>query len=83
VNPLAAGAVLVGERIFRNQIEKFSSAKYQVTGTIADPKVTFVRVFPKAMGAPEAEGAIEPAPAAEAAPATSNLEVPTEQDANE
>ena len=61
VNPLAAGAVLVGERIFRNQIEKFSSAKYKVTGTLQDPKVTFVQVFPKAMDEP-AVTAAEPAP---------------------
>ena len=38
VNPLAAGAVLVGERIFRNQIEKFSSAKYKVSGTLQESR---------------------------------------------
>jgi uncharacterized protein (TIGR02099 family) len=80
VNPLAAGAVLVGERIFRNQIEKFSSAKYKVTGTLQDPKVTFVQVFPKALDEPAtsvtaAEPAATPtddsavAPASGAAPA--------------
>ncbi len=78
VNPLAAGAVLVGERIFRNQIEKFSSAKYQVTGTIADPKVTFVQVFPKALAGPDAQPAADAAPAAEPA-----AETPTDKDGDE
>ncbi len=45
INPIAAGAVLVGERLFRNQIDQFSSATYKVTGTLEDPKVEFVRVF--------------------------------------
>jgi uncharacterized protein YhdP len=45
VNPIAAGAVLVGERIFRNQIQQFSSATYKVSGTLDDPKVDFVGVF--------------------------------------
>ncbi len=45
VNPIAAGAVLVGERLFRDQIDQFSSATYKVSGTLTDPKVEFVRVF--------------------------------------
>ena len=49
VNPIAAGAVLVGERLFRNQIDKMSSAKYKVTGTLQNPEVNFQQVFPKAM----------------------------------
>ena len=48
-NPLAAGAVIVGERIFRNQIEQFSSAKYKIEGTLDEPKVSFVRVFTNSM----------------------------------
>jgi uncharacterized protein YhdP len=44
-SPLAAGAVLVGERIFREQIEQFSSARYKVAGTLESPTVTFVGVF--------------------------------------
>jgi len=45
VNPLAAGAVLVGERIFRNQIQQVSSATYRVRGTLDDPDVKFVSIF--------------------------------------
>jgi len=44
-SPLAAGAVLVGERIFREQIQQFSSARYKVAGTLESPTVTFVGVF--------------------------------------
>jgi uncharacterized protein YhdP len=49
VNPLAAGAVLVGERIFHDQIDKFSSAKYKIGGTLQNPEVNFEQVFPNAI----------------------------------
>jgi len=65
VNPIAAGAVLVGERLFRNQIDKFSSAKYKVAGTLQNPEVTFEQVFPKALSVPSQEattGAPTPGP---------------------
>ena len=65
VNPIAAGAILVGERLFRNQIDKFSSAKYKVTGTLQNPEVTFEQVFPKALSVPSQEattGAPTPGP---------------------
>ncbi|NJN51199.1 MAG: hypothetical protein HC809_04875 [Gammaproteobacteria bacterium] len=45
INPIAAGAVLVGERLFRNQIDQLSSATYKISGTLDDPKVEFVKVF--------------------------------------
>ena len=48
-NPLAGVGVLVGERIFRNQLEQFSSAKYSVSGTLDDPKVELVSIFTKEM----------------------------------
>ena len=44
-SPLAAAGVLVGERILREQIEQFSSARYTVAGTLESPTVTFVGVF--------------------------------------
>ena len=49
VNPLAAGAVLVGERLFRNQIDKMSSAKYKIGGTLQNPEVNFEQVFANAV----------------------------------
>ncbi len=45
-NPLMAGAVLVGERIFRSQIEQMSSARYRIDGPLDDPRVSLVQVFP-------------------------------------
>ncbi|MCX7064172.1 MAG: DUF3971 domain-containing protein, partial [Proteobacteria bacterium] len=63
VNPLAAGAVLVGERIFRNQIDKFSSAKYKIGGTLQNPEVDFEQVFPKAMKEPTETAAAQSTPA--------------------
>ena len=59
-NPLVAGAVIVGERLFRNQIEQFSSAKYKIEGTLDEPKVSFVRVFTTAMDDSETEAAAPP-----------------------
>ncbi|HTK98161.1 MAG TPA: AsmA-like C-terminal region-containing protein [Pseudomonadales bacterium] len=79
VNPIAAGAVLVGERLFRNQIDNLSSAKYKVTGTLQNPEVNFEQVFSKVMTEPSetaAESAAPqdappPAPPPAQAPATS------------
>jgi uncharacterized protein (TIGR02099 family) len=68
VNPIAAGAVLVGERLFRSQIDKASSAKYKVGGTLQNPEVNFQEVFPKPMKE-------EPADSVEAPP---QLVLPTQ-----
>lgn len=55
-NPILGGAVFVGERLFRDQIESFSSAKYRISGTLDDPNVTFVQVFSKSIdGSAQAE----------------------------
>ena len=71
VNPIAAGAVLVGERLFRNQIDNLSSAKYKVGGTLQNPEVNFEQVFSKAM-TEQAETASESAtPQASQPPAPS------------
>ncbi len=48
-NPLAGVGVLIGEKIFRNQLELFSSAKYSVSGSIGDPKVELIGIFTKTM----------------------------------
>ncbi|MEM6710273.1 MAG: AsmA-like C-terminal region-containing protein, partial [Pseudomonadota bacterium] len=44
-NPLAGLGVLVGERVLRKPLEQFSSAKYEVTGTLSDPDVRLVGIF--------------------------------------
>jgi uncharacterized protein YhdP len=48
-NPLAGAGVIVGERVLRKPIEAFSSAKYQVSGTIDEPVVNLVNVFDTSM----------------------------------
>ena len=44
-NPIAGLGVIVGERVFRKPIEKFSSGKFRVKGTIADPDVSFIGLW--------------------------------------
>ncbi len=44
-NPLAGAGVLVAERLLRDQLDSFSSARYRVTGTLDEPKITFVKIF--------------------------------------
>ncbi len=44
-NPLAGAGVLLAERLLRDQLDSFSSARYHVTGTLDDPKLTFVNIF--------------------------------------
>ena len=44
-NPIAGLGVIVGERVLRKQIEKFSSGKFHVTGTINDPDVSFIGLW--------------------------------------
>lgn len=44
-NPLAGIGVAVGERVFRKPIERMSSAKFSVTGTLDEPDVVFTELF--------------------------------------
>ncbi len=53
-NPLAGLGVLVGERVLRRPLEQFSSAKYQISGTLDDPELTFVSVWDTRMDQPQA-----------------------------
>lgn len=43
--PLVGAGVYLAQRVFQNQINQFSSAKYQVTGSIDEPEITFVNLF--------------------------------------
>ncbi|MDC0214044.1 DUF3971 domain-containing protein [Gammaproteobacteria bacterium] len=40
-NPIAGLGVIVGERVLRKPIEKFSSGKFQVRGAMANPEISF------------------------------------------
>ena len=48
-NPIAGIGVLVGERVLRKPLEQFSSAKYEISGTLEDPQVKLVGVFDTSM----------------------------------
>jgi len=49
-NPLAGAGVMVAERIFRDQIDKYSSARYRIGGTVDDPEVVFDTIFDNEVG---------------------------------
>lgn len=44
-NPLAGLGVVVGERVLRKPLEQFSSAKFEVKGTLDEPEVNFVSLW--------------------------------------
>lgn len=44
-NPITGAGVLVAERVFRDQIDRFSSARYRLRGNLDQPEVTFVSIF--------------------------------------
>jgi hypothetical protein len=52
-NPLAGLGVLVGERVLRKPLEQFSSAKYQISGTLDDPELKFVNVWDTSVDGPQ------------------------------
>ena len=57
-NPIAGAGVLVAERLFRDQIDRFSSARYLLGGQVDAPELTFDSIF-------EVESAQPAAPAPE------------------
>jgi uncharacterized protein YhdP len=52
-NPLAGLGVLVGERVLRKPLEQFSSAKYEIGGTLDAPELKFVGVWDTTMDRPQ------------------------------
>jgi len=67
-NPLAGAGILVGERVLRKPLEQFSSAKYEISGTLDEPRVTLVSVFDTSMKPGEGEAVAADVPPAEGAP---------------
>ena len=43
--PTIAGAIYVTEKLIGEELEKFTSASYSVTGTIENPKLTIEQAF--------------------------------------
>jgi uncharacterized protein YhdP len=77
--PAAAGAY-VASRIFEDQLGKFSSAIYKVSGKLDDPAVEFVKVFDTEDGQDDKSAAPargEPAPAAAPPAQTPDSTAPT------
>jgi uncharacterized protein YhdP len=68
-NPLAGAGVLLGERMLRKPIEQFSSAKYEIGGTLDEPDVNLVSVFDTSMKAGEgADSEADDSPLADDSP---------------
>jgi len=45
VGPLTGAGVFLAQKLFKNQIDTMSSAKYKITGTIDEPLIEFVSIF--------------------------------------
>ncbi len=58
-NPILGATVVLGERMLRKPIEQFSTAKYEVTGTLDDPAVKFVSIWDRSMKKPLVPAAVE------------------------
>ena len=54
--PLTGAGVFLANRLFQNQINAISSAKYKITGTMDEPIIEFVSIFSDSVReAPEVE----------------------------
>jgi len=79
-NPLAGIGVAIGERILRKPIQRMSSAKFSVAGSIDDPEVKFLTLWGQSIDAvPEAGERLSPDLFEKAANVKDNLDAP-EQD---
>lgn len=43
--PLAGVGVMLAQKVFKNQINQMSSAKYKISGSIEEPDIQFVTIF--------------------------------------
>ena len=59
-NPLVGAGVFLAQKIFEDQINRMTSAKYKVSGTVDLPVVEFISIFNDSIReTPEAEAASE------------------------
>jgi uncharacterized protein (TIGR02099 family) len=61
-NPLAGAGVFVAERLLRDAIDKYSSARYRISGTVDDPEVEFDTIFENELGRGQDDAAADPVP---------------------
>lgn len=54
--PLAGVSVWLAQKVFENQIDQMSSAKYKISGTIDKPEVDFISIFSDSVRESTAEG---------------------------
>ena len=80
VNPLAGAGVWVAERIFRDQIERYSSARYRISGDVEQPAVELDTVFENRT-TPEADEDVDQQAGEDAA--ESAIDAPPTPDAEE
>ena len=66
-NPLAGAGVFVAERLFRDQIERVSSARYRIFGPVDQPEVTFDTIFENRMSPEDDADGAEPSAGTDAA----------------
>ncbi len=66
--PLAGAGVMIAQRLFEDQIDTMSSAKYHISGTIEDPLIEFVTIFDDSVRGGESEGAAEESAEPQGAP---------------
>ena len=45
VSPLTGAGVFLAQKLFQNQINAISSAKYKITGSVDEPVIEFVSIF--------------------------------------
>jgi uncharacterized protein (TIGR02099 family) len=64
-NPLAGAGVFVAERLFRDQIQRVSSARYRISGPVDQPEVTFDTIFENRMSSEDDAGGAEPSAGAD------------------
>lgn len=43
--PLAGASVMIAQKVFENQIDQMSSAKYKISGSMDEPNIEFVAIF--------------------------------------
>jgi uncharacterized protein YhdP len=44
-NPITGAGVFLAQKLFHNQINAISSAKYKITGSVDEPVIEFVSIF--------------------------------------
>ena len=63
--PLTGAGVFLAQKVFQNQIDAISSAKYKITGTMDEPVIEFVTIFSDSVREAPLESTLESTPTGE------------------